>query len=71
MQAMGLSHQEGFTEVACNLLSPDISSAALVQERVEGLAKELGLEAGNGYTTGLTPQSLIDQWIKFEEESRK
>lgn len=42
VQAMGLAHREGVTEVACNLLAPTTVGAQQVQERVRQLAAVQG-----------------------------
>ncbi|XP_022762496.1 formimidoyltransferase-cyclodeaminase-like [Durio zibethinus] len=64
VQAMGLSHSDGVTEVACNMLEPSKVGGDRVQLEVERLAKEEGLDVGKGYFTDLTPDKIIERYMK-------
>ncbi|KAE8654825.1 pentatricopeptide repeat-containing protein [Hibiscus syriacus] len=65
VQAMGLAHSDGVTEVACNLLEPSEVGGDRVQVEVERLAKEEGLLVGEGYFTDLTPDQIIERYMKL------
>ncbi|XVF44445.1 hypothetical protein PTKIN_Ptkin02bG0120600 [Pterospermum kingtungense] len=65
VQAMGLVHHDGVTEVACNLLEPSKVGGDRVQIEVERLAKEEGLGVGKGYFTDLSPDKIIESYVKL------
>ncbi|KAA3482714.1 formimidoyltransferase-cyclodeaminase-like isoform X2 [Gossypium australe] len=65
VQAMGLAHGDGITEVACNLLKPNEVGGDRIQVEVERLAKEEGLRVGNGYFTDLIPDEIIERYMKL------
>ncbi|KAL4363663.1 hypothetical protein GQ457_04G005410 [Hibiscus cannabinus] len=65
VQAMGLAHSNGMTEVACNLLEPSEVGGDRVQLEVERLAKEQGLRVGEGYFTDLTPDQITESYMKL------
>lgn len=65
VQAMGLAHSEGLTEVACNLLEPNIVGADMVQAEVERLAGEEGVVAGKGYFTDFSQEKIIETYQKI------
>ncbi|XVE49857.1 hypothetical protein DITRI_Ditri01bG0116200 [Diplodiscus trichospermus] len=65
VQAMGLAHGDGVTEVACNLLEPSKVGGDRVQLEVERLAKEEGLGVGKGYFTDLSPDKIIESYMKL------
>ncbi|XWS54233.1 hypothetical protein CRYUN_Cryun10bG0072700 [Craigia yunnanensis] len=64
VQAMGLAHGDGVTEVACNLLEPSKVGGDRVLQ-VERLAKEEGLSVGKGYFTDLTQDKIIESYMKL------
>ncbi|XVE92818.1 hypothetical protein REPUB_Repub01dG0135300 [Reevesia pubescens] len=68
VQAMGLAHCDGVTEVACNLLEPSKVGEDRVQLEVERRAKEegLGVGKGKGYFTDLTQDKMIiESYLKL------
>lgn len=65
VQAMALAHDDGVTEVACNLLEPSRVGGDQVQLEVERLAKEEGLAAGNGYYTDFSQDEIIERYLKL------
>ncbi|MBA0855084.1 hypothetical protein Goshw_008981 [Gossypium schwendimanii] len=65
VQAMGLAHGDGITEVACNLLKPNEVGGDRIQVEVERLAKEEGLHVGKGYFTDLIPEEIIERYMKL------
>ncbi|KAG8498276.1 hypothetical protein CXB51_006761 [Gossypium anomalum] len=65
VQAMGLAHGDGITEVACNLLKPNEVGGDRIQVEVERLAKEEGLRVGKGYFTDLIPDEIIERYMKL------
>ncbi|KAK8363766.1 hypothetical protein V6Z11_A03G187400 [Gossypium hirsutum] len=65
VQAMGLAHGDGITEVACNLLKPNEVGGDRIQVEVERLAKEEGLRVGKGYFTDLLPDEIIERYMKL------
>ncbi|KAF8775765.1 hypothetical protein HU200_004146 [Digitaria exilis] len=64
VQAMGLVHGNGVTEVACNLLDPVRVGAEQVQERVRQLAAEEGLAVGKGYFTDFSWERIIELYMQ-------
>jgi len=66
VQAMGLAHGKGLTEVACNLLDPSQVGGDKVQLEVERLALEKGLIAGTGYFTDLSQEKVIKTFLELE-----
>ncbi|XP_039845127.1 formimidoyltransferase-cyclodeaminase-like [Panicum virgatum] len=67
VQAMGLAHGEGVTEVACNLLDPARVGAEQVQERVRQLAAEQGLAVGEGYFTDFSQERTVELYMQSAE----
>lgn len=65
VQSMALSHGEGIIEVACNLLDPNKVSGDQVQLEVERLAREEGMDVGNGYYTDHSQSEIIDRYLKL------
>uniref|UniRef100_A0A804R405 glutamate formimidoyltransferase n=2 Tax=Zea mays TaxID=4577 RepID=A0A804R405_MAIZE len=64
VQAMGLAHGDGATEVACNLLHPDAVGADQVQERVSRLAAGLGVGVGQGYFTDFSREKVVELYLQ-------
>ncbi|CAN6191883.1 unnamed protein product [Urochloa humidicola] len=67
VQAMGLAHGEGVTEVACNLLDPATVGAEKVQEMVRQLAAEQGLDVGEGYFTDFSQDRIVELYMQSAE----
>ena len=67
VQAMGLAHGEGVTEVACNLLDPARVGAEQVQERVRQLAAEQGLAVREGYFTDFSQERIVELYMQSAE----
>lgn len=66
VQAMGLAHGKGLTEVACNLLEPSLVGGDKVQLEVERLAQEEGLVAGTGYFTDFSRDKVVECFLQLE-----
>lgn len=66
VQAVGLAHGKGLTEVACNLLDPSLAGGDKVQLEVERLALEKGLVAGTGYFTDLSQEKVVNAFLELE-----
>lgn len=66
VQAMGLAHGKGLTEVACNLLDPSKVGGDKVQHEVERLANGEGLVAGTGYYTDFPEGKIVDTFLELE-----
>ncbi|KAL6606319.1 hypothetical protein ACP70R_041972 [Stipagrostis hirtigluma subsp. patula] len=64
VQAMGLAHGEGVTEVACNLLDPARVGAEQVQEKVRQLAAAQGLAVGKGYFTDFSQEKIVELYLQ-------
>jgi glutamate formiminotransferase len=62
VQAMGLAHGDGGTEVACNLLDPRNVGAGEVQDMVARLAKEQGFDVGEGYFTDFSEEKIVEMY---------
>lgn len=69
VQAMGLAHSKGLTEVACNLLEPNRVGADMVQLEVQRLAREEGLTTGEGYFTDFSQEKIVEIYLKSVEHS--
>ncbi|XP_058087940.1 uncharacterized protein LOC131234919 [Magnolia sinica] len=65
VEAIALAHGEDTIEVACNLLDPSRVGADQVQLEVERLAREEGMKVGNGYFTDLSPEEIIENYLKL------
>ncbi|KAK1393295.1 Formimidoyltransferase-cyclodeaminase [Heracleum sosnowskyi] len=64
VQTVGLVHGEDTTEIACLLLDVNKVGADRVQNRVEMLANQEGLEVEQGYFTDLSPEMVIEIYKK-------
>ena len=65
VQTLGLVHGEDSTEIACMLLEPNRIGADRVQNRVEMLAAEEGLDVEKGYFTDYSPEMIIDKYMNL------
>lgn len=65
VQAMGLAHGKGLTEVACNLLEPTEVGGDKVQREVERLAQEEGLVSGTGYFTDFSQEKIVNSFLEL------
>lgn len=65
VQSMALAHGKGMIEVACNLLDTSKAGGDDVQRAVERLAREEGLEVGEGYYTDLSQKKIIESYYKL------
>ncbi|PSS16294.1 Formimidoyltetrahydrofolate cyclodeaminase [Actinidia chinensis var. chinensis] len=65
VQSIGLVHGEDSTEIACMLLEPNQIGADLVQNRVEMLAAQEGLDVEKGYFTDFSPEMIAEKYIKL------
>ncbi|XP_077241550.1 folic acid binding / transferase [Tasmannia lanceolata] len=65
VQAMALTHGDGSTEVACNLLEPSVIGADQVQFKIEQLAGEEGMVVGKGYFTDFSQEDIIEKYLKL------
>lgn len=65
VQSMALAHGKSIIEVACNLLDTSKVGGDDVQRAVESLAREEGLEVGEGYYTDLSQKKIIESYYKL------
>lgn len=65
VQTLGLVHGEDSTEIACMLLEPNQIGADRVQNRVEMLAAQEGLDVERGYFTDFSPEMIIEKYVKL------
>lgn len=65
VQTLGLVHGEDTTEIACMLLEPKRVSADKVQNRVELLAAEEGLDVEKGYFTDFSQEMIGENYMKL------
>lgn len=65
VQTLGLVHGEDSTEIACMLLEPNQIGADKVQNRVEMLAAQEGLDVEQGYFTDLSPEMIVEEYMKL------
>ncbi|KAG6385129.1 hypothetical protein SASPL_153957 [Salvia splendens] len=71
VQSMALAHGKGMIEVACNLLDTSKAGGEDVQQAVERLAREEGMEVGEGYYTDLSQSKIIESYFKLGEVASK
>ncbi|EAY90773.1 hypothetical protein OsI_12376 [Oryza sativa Indica Group] len=64
VQALALSHGDDCTEIAC-FLDPDHVSADQVQQQVEQIAAEQGLEVEKGYFTDFSKDAMLEKYFKI------
>lgn len=64
VQTMGLVHGEDTTEIACLLLDLSKVGGDRVQNRVEMLAAQEGVGVEKGYFTDLSPEMVIEIYVK-------
>ncbi|KAK6918996.1 Formiminotransferase, N-terminal subdomain [Dillenia turbinata] len=69
-QILGRFHDEESTEIACILLEPNRVGADRLQNRVELLAAEEGLDLQKGYFTDCSQAMLIDKYMKLTSDAR-
>ncbi|KAI3465700.1 hypothetical protein Pfo_022363 [Paulownia fortunei] len=69
VQSMALAHGKGIIEVACNLLDTSKVGGDEVQREVERLAREEGMDVGEGYYTDLSQGKLIESYLKPADHS--
>ncbi|KAL6584078.1 hypothetical protein OROMI_003367 [Orobanche minor] len=69
VQSMALVHGKGVIEVACNLLDTSKVGGDEVQREVERLAREEGMDVGEGYYTDLSQGVLIENYLKLAHRS--
>ena len=65
VQTLGLVHGEDSTEIACMLLEPNQIGADRVQNHVEKLAAQEGLDVEQGYFTDIPPQMITERYRKL------
>ncbi|KAK4714322.1 hypothetical protein R3W88_020229 [Solanum pinnatisectum] len=65
VQTLGLFHGEDSTEIACILLEPNQIGADRVQNHVETLASQESLDVEKGYFTDLSPEMIIERYMKL------
>ncbi|KAK4420483.1 hypothetical protein Salat_1998700 [Sesamum alatum] len=65
VQTLGLVHGEDTTEIACMLLEPNQIGADRVQKQVEMLAAQEGLDVEKGYFTDLSPEMIVERYMKL------
>lgn len=62
VQTLGLVHGEDSTEIACMLLERNQIGADTVQNRVEMLAAQEGLDVEKGYFTDFSPEMILEKY---------
>lgn len=67
VQTLGLVHGEDSVEIACMLLEPNQVGADRVQNQIELLASQQGLEVESGYFTDLSPEMIVEKYNKLIE----
>ncbi|KAJ7948264.1 formimidoyltransferase-cyclodeaminase-like [Quillaja saponaria] len=70
VQTLGLVHGEDSTEIACMLLEPNQIGADRVQNRVEMLAAQEGLDVEKGYFTDSSPEMILDKYLNLISANR-
>ncbi|GAB4825008.1 hypothetical protein Ancab_007881 [Ancistrocladus abbreviatus] len=70
VQTLGLVHGEESTEIACMLLEPNQIGAERVQNRVEMLAAQEGLDVEKGYFTDFSPEMIVDKYVNLISAER-
>ncbi|BFG26287.1 hypothetical protein CerSpe_125620 [Prunus speciosa] len=70
VQTLGLVHGEDSTEIACMLLEPNQIGGERVQNHVEMLAAQEGLDVEKGYFTDHSPDMIIEKYMKLTSEDR-
>ncbi|KAL0328094.1 UNVERIFIED_CONTAM: hypothetical protein Scaly_2242000 [Sesamum calycinum] len=65
VQTLGLVHGEDTTEITCMLLEPNQIGADRVQKQVEMLAAQEGLDVEKGYFTDLSPEMIVERYMKL------
>ncbi|KAF9589605.1 hypothetical protein IFM89_026104 [Coptis chinensis] len=65
VQTLGLFHGEDSTEIACVLLEPNQVGADKVQNQVELLAAQEGLEVEKGYFTDFFPDIVVEKYLEL------
>ncbi|KAG8364658.1 hypothetical protein BUALT_Bualt18G0021200 [Buddleja alternifolia] len=65
VQTLGLVHGEDTTEIACMLLEPNQIGVDRVQDHVEMLAAREGLDVEKGYFTDLSPEMIVERYMKL------
>lgn len=65
VQTLGLVHGEDTTEIACMLLEPNQIGADRVQNHVQMLAEQEGLDVEKGYFTDFSPEMIVERYLKL------
>ncbi|KAB2610512.1 formimidoyltransferase-cyclodeaminase-like [Pyrus ussuriensis x Pyrus communis] len=65
VQTLGLVHGEDSTETACMLLEPNPVGVDRVQNHIEMLAAQEGLDVEKGYFTDHSPDMIIEKYMKL------
>ncbi|KAK7839805.1 formimidoyltransferase-cyclodeaminase [Quercus suber] len=69
VQTLGLVHGDS-TEIACMLLEPNQIGVHRVQNRVEMLAAEEGVEVEKGYFTDFSQERIIEKYMNLSSAQR-
>lgn len=70
VQTLGLVHGEDDTEIACMLLEPNQIGADRVQNQIEMLAAQLGVDVEKGYFTDFSPEMILEKYINLISTNR-
>ncbi|KAL5581917.1 hypothetical protein UlMin_014359 [Ulmus minor] len=70
VQTMALVHGENAAEVACMLLDPNQTGPDKVQNQVEMLAAEEGLDVEKGYFTDFSPEMIVEKYMNLISAKR-
>ncbi|KAL2347619.1 hypothetical protein Fmac_001619 [Flemingia macrophylla] len=68
VQTLALVHEDSI-EIACMLLEPNQVGAERVQNRVEMLAAQEGLDVEKGYFTDISPEMIVEKYMKITSTS--
>jgi glutamate formiminotransferase len=61
VEALGLAHGDGHTEVACNVRDLEAAPLTVVEAAVKAAAEQAGVAVGAAYVTGRDPASIVDE----------
>lgn len=70
VQTLGLVHGEDDTEIACMLLEPNQIGADRVQNQIEILAAQEGVDVEKGYFTDFSPEMIIEKYTNLISTNR-
>jgi len=69
VEALTLTHQGGFIEVACNLLDVRITPPSTVLAMARAEADKMGVEVEEAYTVGMTCQEILQETERLLDDA--